>query len=67
MEEMFQPFRRGQRSEETIKNSLGLGLFIVREIVRAHEGEIEVSSTAEAGTVFRITLPNRTELSASAK
>jgi PAS domain S-box-containing protein len=35
----------------------GLGLAIVRKIVDAHDGRIDVSSSAETGTRFRITLP----------
>jgi len=35
----------------------GLGLAIVRKIVDAHDGRIDVSSNAETGTRFRITLP----------
>jgi PAS domain S-box-containing protein len=35
----------------------GLGLAIVRKIVDAHDGRIDVNSTAETGTRFRVTLP----------
>jgi len=49
---LFEAFRRGDRSP----SGLGLGLFIVREIVRAHEGTIDVASSSE-GTVFTIRLP----------
>ena len=35
----------------------GLGLAIVSKIVDAHDGRIDVSSSAEAGTRFRITVP----------
>ena len=35
----------------------GLGLAIVRKIVDAHEGRIDVSSTPDRGTCFRVTLP----------
>jgi signal transduction histidine kinase len=34
-----------------------LGLYIVREIVRAHDGTVEVSSNAQGGTTFTVTLP----------
>lgn len=37
--------------------SLGLGLYIVREIVIAHRGTVEVTSTAEEGTTFTVRLP----------
>jgi signal transduction histidine kinase len=39
------------------KTSLGLGLFIVREIVLGHRGTIRLKSDAEFGTEFRIELP----------
>ena len=42
------------------KTSLGLGLFIVREIVLGHHGTIDVQSSADAGTVFTIRLPRET-------
>lgn len=53
---LFDPFRttryrRGQSS------GLGLGLFIVREIVRAHRGTVDVASSEEAGTTVSISLP----------
>ena len=38
---------------------LGLGLFIASQIVSGHDGEIEVESTVEGGTVFRVSLPIR--------
>lgn len=46
------------------KTSLGLGLFIVREIVLGHAGTIEVHSSADAGTVFTIRLPREAATSA---
>jgi signal transduction histidine kinase len=49
---LFDAFRKGDNSPA----GLGLGLFIVREIVRAHEGTIEVASSSE-GTTFTIRLP----------
>ena len=45
---LFEPFRRGDGSP----HGLGLGLYIVREIVRSHGGAIEVHSTAAEGTTF---------------
>jgi signal transduction histidine kinase len=40
------------------ETSLGLGLYIVREIVTAHGGAISVSSTDSDGTVFTLQLPH---------
>ncbi len=42
------------------KTSLGLGLFIVREIVLGHHGTINLQSSADTGTVFTIRLPRET-------
>lgn len=45
--------RRSKRS------GLGLGLFIVQQIARAHGGDVQVASTPEDGTRFRVWLPRR--------
>ena len=41
------------------RGSIGLGLYIAREVARAHGGTIDVMSSAEAGTVFTVHLPRR--------
>jgi signal transduction histidine kinase len=53
---IFDPFRRGSEHRER-SESLGLGLFIVHEIVRAHGGTIEARSAADEGTTFTVKLP----------
>ena len=45
------------QAHERSKTSLGLGLFIVREIVLGHGGTVAVESSAGAGTVFTVRLP----------
>jgi phosphoserine phosphatase RsbU/P len=55
--QLFQPFVRGPQSLDTVRVSVGLGLYIVREIVQAHGGHISVESTAQGGTTFRVELP----------
>jgi len=58
-EQLFNPLNRGPlESRAANPEGLGLGLFIVREVVRAHEGEVQLRS--EAGeTVFSVRLPRR--------
>jgi len=55
---LFDPLVRSA-SEELggPSTSLGLGLFIVKEVVSAHQGSIEVSSNESDGTTFTVTLP----------
>jgi signal transduction histidine kinase len=54
---IFDPFRRGPVRTRTAEAGLGLGLHIVREIVRGHEGRIEARSAADSGTTFSVSLP----------
>lgn len=55
---LFDPFRRGDRDSRTAATAgLGLGLYISREIVRAHGGELTVRSNDVEGTTFRVSLP----------
>jgi len=53
---MFTPFRRGTTAGGTTR-SVGLGLYIAREVVRAHGGTIDVRSPDRDGTTFVVTLP----------
>ena len=48
-----------ERTASKVQN-LGLGLYVVKEIVKAHEGEISVTSTAETGVKFSIQIPRIT-------
>jgi two-component system CheB/CheR fusion protein len=43
--------------ERSAREGLGLGLFIAREVVNAHEGRIEVESEIGNGATFTVTLP----------
>ncbi|WP_421548848.1 sensor histidine kinase [Pseudomonas sp. QD4] len=55
---LFDPLVRSASEElGTPSTSLGLGLFIVKEVVSAHQGSIEVSSNESDGTTFTVTLP----------
>jgi signal transduction histidine kinase len=52
---LFEPFRRGM-SQFRPAGSLGLGLYIVRQVVEGHGGRVEVR-TGEEGTSFIVRLP----------
>jgi signal transduction histidine kinase len=54
---IFEPFYRGKAARAGQAGGSGLGLSLVREIVEAHRGRIEVSSNPGAGTTFRVFLP----------
>jgi len=47
----------GQRDADDNSTSLGLGLYIAKEIITAHGGTIEVCSTETEGTTFMVRLP----------
>ncbi|HZG37656.1 MAG TPA: HAMP domain-containing sensor histidine kinase [Nodosilinea sp.] len=52
---LFQQFRRTISAED--KSGWGLGLFLAKNIVKAHQGTIEIKSKENEGTSFIITLP----------
>ncbi|TDG06545.1 sensor histidine kinase [Paraburkholderia guartelaensis] len=55
---IFNPLERGQnhQNEDDKSGSLGLGLYIAREIAKAHHGAIETRSD-ETETIFSVSLP----------
>jgi signal transduction histidine kinase len=55
LEQLFEPFERAHASENT--SGLGLGLYICRRIVEAHQGTISVTSSPSQGTSFLVRLP----------
>jgi signal transduction histidine kinase len=57
---IFDPLKRYVSRESAAhrdSGSIGLGLYIVREIVEAKEGTVTVTSTAEEGTTFTVRIP----------
>ncbi|MCP3143419.1 PAS domain-containing sensor histidine kinase [Pyxidicoccus xibeiensis] len=54
---LFEPFARGDATGAP--SGLGLGLFIVREIVAAHGGQVSARSSEAEGTVFTVVLPRQ--------
>jgi two-component system phosphate regulon sensor histidine kinase PhoR len=56
--ELFQPFFRAYPSNgHPLRRGHGLGLFLVRHIMHAHGGKIEVNSDGQRGSRFRLVFP----------
>jgi K+-sensing histidine kinase KdpD len=55
---IFERFRQAQGNGKT-RNSVGLGLYIVRSLVTAHGGRVWADSKLEQGTTFTVALPRR--------
>lgn len=53
-ENLFKPFAGSSR-----KGGTGLGLVIVRDVVSAHGGKVELLRTDETGTSFQISIPRQ--------
>ena len=55
MERVFEPFFRVDKSRSRELGGVGLGLALVREIVRVHDGSICIKSGKTGGTIFEVT------------
>lgn len=55
-ERVFEPFFRVDKSRSRELGGVGLGLALVREIVRVHDGSIVVKSNPSGGTIFEVIL-----------
>jgi two-component system sensor histidine kinase/response regulator len=58
---IFEEFYRTHQAKEMVEHGTGLGLPIVRQIIEAYGGSIDVDSTLGQGTTFEFTLPLSTE------
>ena len=63
-ERIFDRFYRRQSAKERVPGS-GMGLYIAREIARAHGGDLSVESQLGSGSEFCLTLPTQAESSQS--
>ena len=53
-EQIFEPFFRVDKSRSRELGGVGLGLAMVREVVRVHDGTIEVYTNEHNGTTFKV-------------
>jgi signal transduction histidine kinase len=56
-ERIFEKFFRAREARDVEAQGLGLGLTLVHDLVLAHDGQVEVQSTPNQGSTFRVTLP----------
>lgn len=57
LEQMFEPFRRGETSRNRATGGAGLGLAIARNLARAHGGDVTLENRPEGGLRASLTLP----------
>lgn len=57
LKRIFDRFYRSKRAEESGISGTGIGLSIVNEIVKQHQGRIDVESEVGVGSVFTVILP----------
>ncbi|MGI6686546.1 MAG: ATP-binding protein [Bacillota bacterium] len=58
---IFERFYRADKSRTRLTGGAGIGLAIVKSIVEAHKGKIEVKSKLNSGTEFKVNLPKQAE------
>jgi signal transduction histidine kinase len=58
LKQLFQRFYRAENAEARQISGMGVGLYLVKEIVKLHGGTIQVDSTEGVGSTFTIQLPH---------
>jgi phosphoserine phosphatase RsbU/P len=57
MRVLFEPFQRAVGHVDKVSRSVGLGLYIVKQVATAHGGDVTVTSNEAEGTTFELRLP----------
>ena len=57
IDKVFNIFARGREARKNIDGSIGLGLSLVKQIIKDHEGSIDLDSVVGEGTTITIKLP----------
>ncbi len=57
LDKIFERFFRVENTEKTNQSGTGVGLHLVSEYVKLHNGEIHVESTVDKGSVFTVLIP----------
>jgi len=57
IKKLFEKFSRASNAKEMYTDGTGLGLFIVKEIIKGHKGKVEVESKLGQGSTFSVFLP----------
>jgi signal transduction histidine kinase len=60
-EQIVTIFDRFRQADSASSRGFGLGLYIVKNLVATHRGDVEVESELGKGTTFRVRLPKRAE------
>ena len=58
---LTEPFYRADASRQRKTGGFGLGLYLVKLIITAHNGELDISSDVGVGTQVKVTLPVKTK------
>lgn len=56
---IFERFYRADKSRNRKTGGAGIGLAIVKSVVHAHGGKVEVTSQIDSGSIFRVILPRK--------
>lgn len=58
---IFERFYKADKARDRHLGGNGLGLSLVKKIIRLHDGNVLLESTLQAGSIFSVTLPNKKE------